>query len=287
MSSEQALTKKLRAPRIGKYQVLAHVAQGGMSVVYRAKNIENDQEVALKVMLPDLTTKPNLVERFRREGRLGTKLHHEHIVRLYECGERFGLRFMALEFVEGIDLDFYVGQKGKLDIEEAGRVVLQAVRALSHMHEQGVVHRDIKPANFIVVQKNGKPIIKLIDLGLARDGSEDEAKIVRAGTTLGTVDYMAPEQARDSNSADIRSDIYSLGCTWYHLLAGRPPFPEGELGDRITQHAQAEPPDVRQFNPGVTVAMLKVLQRMMAKDPTCRYQTPAELLRDMVGPAAA
>jgi serine/threonine-protein kinase len=258
-----------------------------MSVVYRAKDAETGREVALKVMLPELTTKPNLVERFRREGRLGGKLQHEHIVRVYESGERFGLRFMALEFVEGIDLDYYVDQKGKLDIEEAGRVVLQAVRALGHMHEKGVVHRDIKPANFIVIQKNGKPAIKLIDLGLARDNNDEEMKIARAGTTLGTVDYMAPEQARDSNSADIRSDIYSLGCTWYHLLAGRPPFPDGELGDRISQHAEAEPPDVRQFNPNVTVAMIKVLQRMMAKDPTCRYQTPAELLREMVGPAAA
>jgi serine/threonine-protein kinase len=112
-------------------------------------------------------------------------------------------------------------------------------------------------------------------------------KIARAGTTLGTVDYMAPEQARDSSSADIRSDIYSLGCTWYHLLAGRPPFPEGELGDRIAQHAEVEPPDVRKFNPNITLAMIKVLQRMMAKDPTYRYQTPSELLRDMVGPQAA
>jgi serine/threonine-protein kinase len=287
MPSEQVSSKFLRPPRIGKYQVLAHVAQGGMSVVYRAKDVEHVREVALKIMLPELTTKPNLVERFRREGRLGSKLQHEHIVRLYESGEQFGLHFMALEFVEGIDLDYYVGQKGKLDIEEAGRVVLQAVRALAHMHEKGVVHRDIKPANFIVTQKNGKPAIKLIDLGLARDSNDEEMKIARAGTTLGTVDYMAPEQARDSSSADIRSDIYSLGCTWYHLLAGRPPFPEGELGDRIAQHAEVEPPDVRKFNPNITLAMIKVLQRMMAKDPTYRYQTPSELLRDMVGPQAA
>jgi eukaryotic-like serine/threonine-protein kinase len=287
MSSEQSSAKIVRSPRIGKYQILAHVAQGGMSVVYRAKDVENSREVALKVMLPELTTKPNLVERFRREGRLGSKLQHEHIVQLYECGEQFGLRFMALEFVEGIDLGYYVADKGKLDLEEAGRVILQAVRALTHMHEKGVVHRDIKPANFIVVQKNGKPAIKLIDLGLARDNNDEEMKIARAGTTLGTVDYMAPEQARDSSSADIRSDIYSLGCTWYYLLAGQPPFPDGELGDRIAQHAEVEPPDIRKFNPHVTLAMIKVLQRMMAKDPTYRYQTPEELLRDMVGPQAA
>jgi serine/threonine-protein kinase len=124
--------------------------------------------------------------------------------------------------------------------------------------------------------------MKLIDLGLARQKKDDELKIARAGTALGTVDYMSPEQAKDGMSADVRSDIYSLGCTWYHLLAGRPPFPDGDLADRLQQHAEIDPPDVRQFNPQVSVAMVKTLQRMMAKDPTCRYQTPTELLQDLV-----
>jgi serine/threonine-protein kinase len=254
-----------------------------MSVVYRALDTANHRETALKVMLPELTTKPNLLERFRREGRLGSMLQHEYIVRVYESGEHLGVNFMSLELLQGLDLDYYVEQKGQLPAGEAALLIAQAARALAHMHEKGIVHRDIKPANFIVAQQNGRAIMKLIDLGLARQKNDDELRIARAGTTLGTVDYMAPEQAKDSVSADARSDIYSLGCTWYHLLAGRPPFPDGDLADRLQQHAEIDPPDVRQFNSQATVPMVKTLQRMMAKDPTCRYQTPAELLQDLAG----
>jgi serine/threonine-protein kinase len=157
----------------------------------------------------------------------------------------------------------------------------QAARALAHMHDYKIVHRDIKPANFILAQSNGQSCMKLIDFGLAREKNDDERRLARRGTALGTVDYMAPEQANDSNLADVRSDIYSLGCTWYELLAGRPPFLDGDLADRIQQHAEVDPPDVRQFSPPTTVAMVKTLQRMMAKDPTCRYQTPSELLQDL------
>jgi serine/threonine-protein kinase len=270
-----------RQPRVGRYQIVGTIAQGGMSVVYRALDEANHRETALKIMLPELTTKPNLLERFRREGRLGSNLQHEHIVRVYEAGEHFGVNFMALELLQGLDLDYYVEQKKQLSAAEAAALINQAARALDHMHEKGIVHRDIKPANFIVAQQNGQASMKLIDLGLARQKNDDELRIARAGTALGTVDYMAPEQAKDSTSADVRSDIYSLGCTWYHLLAGRPPFPDGDLADRIQQHAEVEPPDVRQFNPQVTVAMVKILQRTMVKDPTCRYQTPAELLQDL------
>jgi serine/threonine-protein kinase len=267
--------------RIGAYQILAPIAKGGMSVVYRALDTARQRETALKIMLPELTIKPNLMERFQREGRLGAKLQHENIVRVYESGERFGINFMALELVQGIDLDYYLEQKGRLPPSDAIKLIGQAARALSHMHDKKIVHRDIKPANFILAQPNGQSCMKLIDLGLAREKNDDELRIARAGTALGTVDYMAPEQAKDSTAADVRSDIYSLGCTWYELLAGRPPFPDGDLAEKIQQHAEIEPPDVRQFNPPTTVAMVKTLQRMMAKDPTCRYQTPAELLQDL------
>jgi eukaryotic-like serine/threonine-protein kinase len=287
MQNNHAPSPNRRQPRIGAYQIVATIAKGGLSVVYRAIDATQHRETALKVMLPELTTKPNLLERFRREGRLGSTLQHEHIVRFYESGERLGVNFMALELVQGLDLDYYVDQKGQLPAGEAALLITQAARALAHMHEKNIVHRDIKPANFIVAQQNGRPCMKLIDLGLARQKNDDELRIARAGTTLGTVDYMAPEQAKDSTSADVRSDIYSLGCTWYHLLAGRPPFADGDLADRLQQHAEVEPPDVRQFNPQATVAMVKILQRMMAKDPTCRYQSPAELLQDLANHVAS
>ena len=283
MQNDHEPSRNGRRPRVGSYQIVASIAKGGMSVVYRALDTANHRETALKVMLPELTTKPNLLERFRREGRLGSMLQHEYIVRVYESGEHLGVNFMSLELLQGLDLDYYVEQKGQLPPGEAALLIAQAARALAHMHEKGIVHRDIKPANFIVAQQNGRSSMKLIDLGLARQKNDDELRIARAGTTLGTVDYMAPEQAKDSASADARSDIYSLGCTWYHLLAGRPPFPDGDLADRLQQHAEIDPPDVRQFNPQATVPMVKTLQRMMAKDPTCRYQTPTELLQDLAG----
>ncbi len=281
MPPDQKPSPVRRPVRVGAYQILATIAKGGMSVVYRALDTARQRETALKIMLPELTTKPSLMERFLREGRLGAKLQHENIVRVYESGERFGINFMALELVQGIDLDFYLEQKGRLPPADAVKLVGQAARALAHMHDKKIVHRDIKPANFILAQQNGQSCMKLIDLGLAREKNDDEQRIARAGTALGTVDYMAPEQAKDSSAADIRSDIYSLGCTWYELLAGRPPFPDGDLAARIQQHAEVEPPDVRQFNPPTSVAMVKTLQRMMAKDPTCRFQTPAELLQDL------
>jgi len=281
MANNSMPTSVRRPARIGAYQILAAIAKGGMSVVYRALDTAQQRETALKVMLPELSTKPNLLERFHREGRLGAKLQHENIVRVFESGERHGIQFMALELVEGIDLDFHLEQRGRLSPEEALQLMGQAARALAHMHDHKIVHRDIKPANFILAQSNGQSSMKLIDFGLAREKNDDERRLARRGTALGTVDYMAPEQANDSNSADVRSDIYSLGCTWYELLAGRPPFPDGDLADRIQQHAEVDPPDVRQFSPPTTVAMVKTLQRMMAKDPTCRYQTPSELLQDL------
>src|SRR5205823_4453535 len=137
----------------------------------------------------------------------------------------------------------------------------------SQVHQYGLIHRDIKPSNFLVTQKDGRLLVKLTDMGLARHEREDEYRITRAGTTVGTVDYIAPEQARDSSTADIRSDIYSLGCTLYHMLAGKPPFPEGSMTERLYKHVEAAPPDVRQLNARVPVGLTVLLERMLAKKP--------------------
>jgi tetratricopeptide (TPR) repeat protein len=145
----------------------------------------------------------------------------------------------------------------------------------------GVTHRDVKPSNFLITRQNGKMLVKLTDMGLARTAGDDEFRVTKAGTTVGTIDYMSPEQARDSGLADIRSDIYSLGCTLYHMLTGQPPFPDGGLGERIYNHQMIEPVDVRQHNRQVTAELWAVLQRMLAKKPEDRYQTPAELLREL------
>src|SRR5262249_62078073 len=159
--------------------------------------------------------------------------------------------YLAMEYIDGIDLGEYIRRKGQLDPEEARRILIQACKALDHAHSQGVTHRDIKPSNFLLADDEGRTRVKLTDMGLARMANEKDFRVTRAGTTVGTVDYMSPEQARDSASADIRSDIYSLGCTFYHMMAGQPPFSEGGIGERVYKHIASNPPDIREYNPDV------------------------------------
>ncbi|MFO0841368.1 MAG: protein kinase [Gemmataceae bacterium] len=268
----------LPGARIGKYRLLAHVATGGMGAVYKAHDEENDRVVALKILAPDLAKNEILVERFKREARHAARMAHRNLVKLYESDTIDGTHFIAMEFIEGIDLAEYIRRKGKLEPEEARRILIQACKAIDHAFAMGVTHRDIKPSNFLLANDQGRTRVKLTDLGLARMINEEEFRVTRAGTTVGTVDYMSPEQARDSSLADVRSDIYSLGCTMYHMLAGQPPFAEGGIGERIYKHMAADPPDVRQLNPHVSVALWTVLRRMLAKHMDDRFQTPQELI---------
>jgi serine/threonine protein kinase len=281
MTAEPSARDDRRYSRLGKYEVLAHLASGGMGAVYKAVDVDLGREIALKILSPEMASKPALLERFQREARHLARLRHRNIVKIYEFGEAFGTYFLALEFVDGIDLYDYINRKGQLEPEEALLLLIQAVGALDHLHQYRMVHRDIKPSNFLVARENGHLLVKLIDLGLARIADEEAFRVTRDGSTVGTIDYMAPEQARDSGSADIRSDIYSLGCTWYHMLAGRPPFAEGGLAERLYKHLSTEPLDIRQLNPQVSAALAKVLRRMLAKNPAERYQTPASLLKDL------
>ncbi|HEV3117889.1 MAG TPA: serine/threonine-protein kinase [Gemmataceae bacterium] len=278
-----------RYGQIGKYEIVAHLASGGMCVVYRAVDPGLGREVALKVLPPELANQTILLERFRREARNVAKLRHENIVTIYEFGEASGVHYLALEYVDGIDLERYIAQQVRLDPEESCVLIAQAARALDHLHKYQIVHRDIKPGNLLLSRKDGQPLIKLTDLGIARVTSDSQFRMTKTGHTLGTVDYMSPEQARNSGLADIRSDLYSLGCTWYHMLAGRTPFSEGGLTERLYQHLKTKPTDVRQFNPRVSQDMVTILEKLMAKKPGDRYATPAALLADLakLGIAAA
>jgi serine/threonine protein kinase len=252
-----------------------------MGVIYKARHEETGDPVALKILLPALAQKPTSLERFRREAGRYAKLRHEHIVRLHEYGEANGIHFLALDYVPGIDLHEYISRVGVLEEDEACWLITQAVRALAYLHDQQIIHRDIKPSNFLVTHKDGWPVLKLTDLGLARDLGGDEFRLTRTGDMVGTIDYIAPEQARDSQSADPRSDIYSLGCTFYHMLAGRPPFSEGSPPERLLRHVDSAPPDVRQFHPGLSSEIVLLLRRMLAKKPEERYQKPLEILADL------
>jgi serine/threonine-protein kinase len=264
---------------LGSYRIVERIGAGGMGTVYRAVHVELDREVALKVLPPEMNSNPTMVARFKREARAAAQLHHENIVQIYDVKEDKGRNFLALEFVRGQDLSDLITAKKQLPVRQAIDILKQASRALDHAFQKGIVHRDIKPSNFLITQ-DGK--VKLCDMGLAlRTDAGEESKVTRDGTTVGTVDYMSPEQARDSRLADTRSDIYSLGCTLYQMLTGRVPFEEGSIPEKLFKHNQDPVPDPLQFNPEIPNPVLYVLNRMLEKKPEDRYQNPKELLTDL------
>lgn len=264
---------------LGRYTIQKKVGAGGMGTVYRATDAQLKRTVALKVLPRDKAQNPILVKRFHSEAQAAANLRHPNIIGVYDAGETDGYLYIAMEFVEGVDVGDLVASKGVLSPKRSLDIIRQVTLALQHAYEQNIVHRDIKPSN-LMIDKQGN--VKLADMGLARSLNEEESSsITRDGTTVGTVDYMSPEQARDSKSADGRSDIYSLGATWFHMLCGRPPFHEGDILNKITAHAQEEPPDPRDITPDVPDAIAAIIFRMLEKKPEDRYQTPQELLDDL------
>ena len=265
--------------KIGRYEIIKKIGQGGMGAVFLAKDTQLKRQVALKVLPRDKAENPTLVRRFKAEAQAAAALKHDNIVAIHDAGEADGLLYIALEYIEGTDAHSIVAKRGPMPVKRAMEVIRQTAAALQHAHEQKIVHRDIKPSN-LLIRKDG--LTKLADMGLARSIDESvETNITRAGTTVGTVDYMSPEQARNSKAADIRSDLYSLGATWYHLLAGHPPFPDGSMLNKLTAHSAKARPDIRDLNESVPENISVMIKRMMAVKPEDRYQTPQELLDDL------
>ncbi len=264
---------------LGKYLIERKLGQGGMGTVYLAKHTDLKKMVALKVLSQDKAKNPTLVKRFKAEAQAAGQLEHPNIVAVFDTGEVDGYLYIAMEYVDGIDLFEQVKRRGVIPVKRSIDIIKQVASALQHAFEQNIVHRDIKPSNLLLRQDG---VVKVTDLGLARSIDDTlETNITRAGTTVGTVDYMAPEQARSSKSADIRSDIYSLGCTWYQMLTGEPPFPDGSLTNKLQAHAIKPIPDPRELNENIPEGLIAILQRMMSKKPEDRYQSPAELLDDL------
>lgn len=263
----------------GKYVIEKKLGEGGMGAVYRASDATLKRTVALKILPRDKAKNEILVKRFQAEAQAAAQLRHKNIVCIYDSGELDGYLYIAMEYIDGIDVQDLVLRKGGLSIKRSLDIIKQVARALEHAHEQTIVHRDIKPAN-LLIDRDGN--VKLADMGLARSIAEtEEAGITRAGTTVGTVDYMSPEQARDSKSADCRSDMYSLAATWYHMLVGRPLFPKGDLLNKITAHATEAPPDPREDRPNIPESVVQIMHRMLEKKAEKRYQSPTELLHDL------
>lgn len=273
-----------------RYRVLGLVGSGGMGAVYKAEHRLMERLVALKVISPSFLQNAAAVDRFHREFKSAARLSHPNVVTAFDAEREGNLHFLVMEFVEGLSLDRLVQQTGKLPVPQACRLMHQAALGLAHAHERGMVHRDIKPHNLMVSRKGH---LKILDFGLARlasehfvepsgqDGGSERPGVTTAGMILGTPDYIAPEQATDARTADIRSDIYSLGCTFYFALTGQPPFPKGSFVEKLKQHAASLPTPIRELRPDVPPGLVRVLDKMLAKRPADRYQTPSELARDL------
>jgi len=270
--------------KVGKYELTTKLGAGGMGTVFLAQDTQLRRKVAIKLLAREKAANPILVRRFQAEAQAAAQLRHDNIVAVYDSGESDGFLYIAMEYVDGQDLYEMVQRRGTIPVKRSIEIIKQVASALQHAHEHKIVHRDIKPSNLLIRRLD--KAVKLTDLGLARSVDDTiETGITRAGTTVGTVDYMAPEQARSSQAADIRSDLYSLGCTWYHMLTGTPPYPEGSLTNKLQAHAIKPLPDPRAVNPNVTESLVAVIHRLMAKKPEDRYQSPADLLKDMEGSA--
>ena len=268
---------------IGHFRVDEQVGAGGMGAVFRAQDLELSRDVALKVLNPVTAADPSLVARFRNEARACAQLNHDNIARVHFTGQQDGVHYIAYEYAAGQTIKQLIQRHGQLASADVVNYAIQATLALSHIDAAGVVHRDIKPAN-IILTDTGR--IKVVDLGLARRESNDSVgDLTVAGTTLGTFDYIAPEQARDPRFADIRSDIYSLGCTVYHMLTGRPPYPEGTALQKLLDHQGKSPPDPRVIVSDLPAALSAIVQKMMHTDPDARYQDPGQLLVDLTAVA--
>lgn len=265
--------------QLGPYLILDRIGRGGMGAVFRANDLRLDRVVALKILAPEYTRDPACVQRFQNEARAAAKLDHQNIARIFASGEDSGQQYIAFEYVSGTNVRDMIQQRGTLTPAETVNYILQVAESLRHTSTMGVVHRDIKPSN-IIVTPTGRA--KLVDLGLARHRTEGSDDLTVHGTTLGTFDYISPEQALDPRNVDVRSDIYSLGCTAFHMLTGEPPYNRGSMFQKVLDHHKVDAPDASAKNPHVPQALSHIVRKMMASQVEDRYQRPEDLIRDLL-----
>lgn len=295
--SDQLQQSDTQLLSLGQYHLLEELGRGGMGRVYKARHTLMGRVVALKVLSPELVSDPVAIEWFLREVRASTQLNHPNIVMAYDANEAEGQYFLVMEYVHGMTLDALVKKKSSLPIAYICSLIRQAALGLQHAHEKDMVHRDIKPSNLLIPIPappsfphkeggNGKSdvLVKILDFGLARLHGKTQGDTIalrgEAGV-LGTPDYIAPEQSRDIHAADIRSDLYSLGCVFYFALTGRVPFPGENAMEKLIKHLMEQPEPLEQVRPDVPPALAAIVRRLMAKHPADRYQTPAELVHEL------
>jgi len=288
---------------LGPYRLLDLLGEGGLAQVFRAYHVGKRITVALKVVRKELLSNVEAVRQFQKESKTISGLSHPNIVRTLDADNVGNKHFLAMEYIEGIDLAKQVRLSGPLPVTHACDYIRQAALGLQHAHERCLVHRDIKPANLFLVStpevmrdqtpvpgtpaaKKAPPlgaVVKILDWGLADmrlpavTGQQEPANTLMREETIGTADYLAPEQAVDASKVDIRADIYSLGCTFYYLLAGQAVFPGGSLMQKLLKHRDAQPEPIQNLRPELPGGLPTVLQKMMAKKPEDRYRTPASV----------
>ncbi len=263
-----------------KYKLLAHLGTGGMGHVYLCEHLLLHRLVAVKVLQTAAVAEAGgAVERFFREARAVAALDDPNIVRVFDMDRSATAPFMVMEYVDGATLHALVAAGGPMTIARAANYARQAALGLAHAHAAGLVHRDVKPGNLLVDRAG---VVKLVDLGLARyctDTAKNKNLTAQfdANNVVGTADFIAPEQTRDSSAVDIRADIYSLGGTLYYFLTGRSPFEHGTIGQKLEWHQSKPPPPLANYRKGVPDGLVAVLDKMLAKNPDDRYATPAEV----------
>jgi hypothetical protein len=274
-TSINELGSLLVGKRLGDYQLDEFVGGGGMGAVFKALDTTLNRTVAVKVLAGHQATDEEMLRRFRNEAQSAARLNHENIGLVHAVGSNDGWHYIVFEYIKGTNLRDVVRQRGPLSVAAVVDISLQIAAALEHAARRNVTHRDIKPSN-IIITPAGRA--KLVDMGLARlqhVGGEQDLTV--SGMTLGTFDYISPEQARDARAADIRSDLYSLGCTMFFMLVGRAPFAEGTMVQKLLQHQQEPPPAIEALRTDVPRRLAAVIRRLMAKHPEDRFERPAAL----------
>ncbi len=265
---------------LGNYTILDKIGAGGMGQVFKAEHRRMHRIVAVKMLPTGMMKNPAVVARFEREVTAAAKLNHPNIVTAFDADNANGVHLLIMEYVEGADLSALVKKNGPLPVEQALNSILQTARGLEAAHAEGIVHRDIKPANLLLDQ-NGT--VKILDMGLARiaDDAPGQAELTNTGTVMGTVDYMAPEQALNTKTADARADIYSLGCSLFYLLTGKAAYGGDTLMAKLLAHRDQPIPVLRTIRPEVPEQVEAVFSRMVAKKIEDRYQTMTEVITDL------
>jgi eukaryotic-like serine/threonine-protein kinase len=273
----QLLKGKYRGFLLGKYRFRKPLGRGGMGVVFEAEHLVLGTRVAIKVLPKERGTTDKAVSRFLAEARAAAKLNHPNVLRVHDCDVFEGRQFMVMDLIDGANLGELVDRNGPLSYRNAIELLRQAAAGLGFAHESGVIHRDVKPHNFMV-DKNGQ--LKVADLGLALFQIDSPERYTQDGNVavLGTVDYVAPEQAWDSRKVDRRADMYSLGCTLYFMLTGKAPFDSGSMAQRLAKHQASQPTPIQKYRPDCPAPIVQLCSKMMAKKPAERVQRMQEIV---------